>query len=101
MRGGAVLHAPGRSTSVSVPGSRTVGNGGAAGALSHLRYPRLSGAVRVARCITSGGGDMAAVPISELVAGLHPHHHAIHDERWHIELAPDRTLTVTLSRSHA
>jgi hypothetical protein len=97
VRGGAVLHAPGR---LDLGRSTRLANRWQRRALRAL-YPTCAipdCPVRFSLCKVhhvqwwrhGGRTDLA-----NLLPVCVRHHHAIHDGEWHVELAPDRRLTVT------
>lgn len=98
VRGGAVLHAPGR---LDLGRSTRLANRWQRRALRALyatcaipdcpvRFDKCK--VHHVRWWRRGG----RTDLENLLPVCVRHHHAIHDEGWHVELAPDRTLTVTL-----
>lgn len=98
VRGGAVLHAPGQ---LDLGRTTRLANRWQRRALRAL-YPScaIPGCpVRFDRCKVHHvrwwrrGGRTDLENLLPVCVG---HHHAIHDEAWQVELAPDRTLTVTL-----
>ena len=97
VRGGVVLHAPAASTWAAPPGWPTEPNAApCAPSTAPAPSPAATPATTCASSTTSSGGNTAArTDLDNLLPLCVRHHHAVHDNDWHLVLAADRSLTIT------